>query len=373
MDKSIYLKLFNLAKKNLWDDFKQIILENDNLNLNMRDDNNNYLINFIILNNKVDILEIFLKRQCKIDIVDSDNKSLLYLPIKFDFLEIIELLLKYDSSIVGISNTEIKDNNGNYSIHYAINCKNLNALKLFKKYNKSFNKFDSDNNSLLHLAIKSNSNEIFDFILENSNDYDNLNIYGENQIRYAVNHNNIDFIKILYEKNVDVNNQDFKNEISPIMYSIILDNVQIFEYLLDKSNLNLQDNLGNNILHYVIIYNKLNYINKIIDLLKINSSLINLNNTNMFGKTSLHLLLDKMSLNKNIIELVDFNFLIENTNLNIQDNTGNTIFLLICQKNLLIKFYDILSNKKINQNIQNLNKKKAIDFIEDEKKKSFMN
>jgi len=371
MDKSIYLKLFNLAKKNLWDDFKQIILENDNLNLNMRDDNNNYLINFIILNNKVDILEIFLKRQCKIDIVDSDNKSLLYLPIKFDFLEIIELLLKYDSSIVGISNTEIKDNNGNYSIHYAINCKNLNALKLFKKYNKSFNKFDSDNNSLLHLAIKSNSNEIFDFILENSNDYDNLNIYGENQIRYAVNHNNIDFIKILYEKNVDVNNQDFKNEISPIMYSIILDNVQIFEYLLDKSNLNLQDNLGNNILHYVIIYNKLNYINKIIDLLKINSSLINLNNTNMFGKTSLHLLLDKMSLNKNIIELVDFNFLIENTNLNIQDNTGNTIFLLICQKNLLIKFYDILSNKKINQNIQNLNKKKAIDFIEDEKKKKF--
>ena len=131
MDKSIYLKLFNLAKKNLWDDFKQIILENDNLNLNMRDDNNNYLINFIILNNKVDILEIFLKRQCKIDIVDLDNRSLLYLPIKFDFLEITDLLLKYDSLIVGISITEIKDNNGNYPIHYAINCKNLNALKLF--------------------------------------------------------------------------------------------------------------------------------------------------------------------------------------------------------------------------------------------------
>ena len=53
---------------------------------------------------------------------------------KYDYIEIIELLLKYDSSIVGISNTEIKDNNGNYSIHYAINCKNLNALKLFKKY-----------------------------------------------------------------------------------------------------------------------------------------------------------------------------------------------------------------------------------------------
>ncbi len=371
MDKSIYIKLFDLAKKNLWDEFKQIIIDNDNLNLNIRDDNNNYLINFIILNNKADLLELFLKRQCKIDIVDSDNRSLLYIPIKYDYIEIIELLLKYDSSIVGISNTEIKDNNGNYSIHYAINCKNINALKLFKKYNKSFNKFDSDNNSLLHLAVKSNSNDIFNFILENSNDYDNLNIYGENQIRYAVNHNNLEFLSILYEKNVNVNNQDFKNEITPIMYSIILDNIEIFDYLLDKSNLNLQDNLGNNILHYVIIYNKLNYIDKIVNLLIKNNTLINLNNTNMFGKTSLHLLLDKVSINKNILELVNLKFFIENTNINIQDNTGNTIFSLICQKNLWIKFYDILSEKKINHNIQNLNKKKSIDFIDDEKKDKF--
>ena len=107
---------------------------------------------------------------------------------------------------------------------------------------------------------------------------DNLNIYGENQIRSAVNNNNLEFLSILYEKNVDVNNQDFKNEITPIMYSIILDNIEIFDYLLDKSNLNLQDNLGNNILHYVIIYNKLNYIDKIVNLLIKNNTLINLNN-----------------------------------------------------------------------------------------------
>ena len=31
------------------------------------------------------------------------------------------------------------------------------VLKLFKKYNKSFNKLDSENNTLLHLGIKSNS------------------------------------------------------------------------------------------------------------------------------------------------------------------------------------------------------------------------
>ena len=41
MDKSIYVKLFNLAKQNLWDDFKKIIIENKELDLNIRDDNNN--------------------------------------------------------------------------------------------------------------------------------------------------------------------------------------------------------------------------------------------------------------------------------------------------------------------------------------------
>ena len=52
------------------------------------------------------------------------------------------------------------------------------------------------------------------------------------------------------------------------MYTIILDDIEIFNFLLDKSDLNLQDNLGNNIMHYVIIYNKFNYINTIIDFLK---------------------------------------------------------------------------------------------------------
>ena len=59
MDKSIYIKLFDLAKNNLWDEFKNIIIKNDKIDLNIRDDNNNYLINFIILNNKIDILKIF--------------------------------------------------------------------------------------------------------------------------------------------------------------------------------------------------------------------------------------------------------------------------------------------------------------------------
>ena len=373
MDRSIYLKLFDLIKKGLWSEFKKIISENENLDINIRDDNNNYLINFIILNNKKDILEFFLEKKCKIDIVDSDNKSILYIPIKYDYYDIVELLLKYESIIIGIPNTDIIDNNGYCSIHYALFSKNLEILKLFKKYNKSFNKFDLDNNSLLHLSIQTNSLEIFNFILENSNDYDNKNIYGENQIRYAVNYNNLEIVKILYSKNVNVNNQDYKNEMTPLMYSVILDNIEIFKFLLNKSDLNLQDNLGNNIFHYVIIYNKLNYVNDIIDLLKENTNLINLNNTNMFGKTVLHLIIDKIQINKYVIDTIDLNFIIKNTNLNIQDSNGSTIFLLLCKNNLWKKFNDTLTNVKINHNITNLNKEKSIDFIDDDDKDKFYN
>lgn len=372
MDNSIYLKLFNLVKTNNWTEFKKILSENDKLNLNIRDDNDNYLINFIILNNKIDILEIFLNKKCKIDIIDSDNRSILYTPIKYDYYEIVDLLLKYESDIVGISNTDIQDSKGYYPIHYTIFCKNIKMLKLFKKYNKSFNKVDFENNSLLHLAIKSNSSEIFDYILENTNIFDSKNIYGENEFRYTVNYENLNFTKKLYEKNIDINNQDYKNEITSIMYSIILDNIEIFKYLLNKAQLNLQDNLGNNILHYAITLNKINYLNDIIDFIKSkNIDLINFNNTNIFGKTILHLLIEKIQLNKYILETVDLNYIIKNSKLNIQDNTGSTSFLLLCKYNLWNKFQDILLTKKINYKISNLSNENCIDFIKDEKKDKF--
>ena len=78
-------------------------------------------------------------------------------------------------------------------------------------------------------------------------------------------------------------------------------------------------------------------------------------------------------INKKLLDSFDINFFIENTNINLQDNTGSTIFLLICQNNLWLKFYDLLVNKKINYNIYNLNKQNALYFIEDNLKDKFYN
>jgi ankyrin repeat protein len=120
--------LFNYILNQEWDNLKKIITNTNDIDLNIRDESNNYLIQFIIIYNKIDLIDLFIEKKCKIDIVDNDGKTLLFYAIKFNYYKMIEKLININ--YVGVPLLELKDKNKNYQLHYAVTFGNLKILEL---------------------------------------------------------------------------------------------------------------------------------------------------------------------------------------------------------------------------------------------------
>ena len=80
-------ELFNYILLQDWDNFKKLIIETKDIDLNIRDESNNYLIQYIILYNKPDLYDLFIEKKCKVDIIDNDGKILLYYVIKYNYYD----------------------------------------------------------------------------------------------------------------------------------------------------------------------------------------------------------------------------------------------------------------------------------------------
>jgi ankyrin repeat protein len=354
----INTKLFKLLKIHDWDSFTKLLIQTAEIDLNIRDNSQNYLLQYAIIYNKSDVVKLLLEKGCKIDIYDTDGRNILFNPIKYNYVDIIKFLLQFENNNIGISITEMKDNTGYCPIHYAIIFKNMDALKLFQENKKSFNELDNNNNTPLHLAIKSKNINIFNIVLENSNEINFQTLQGESPLHLACNFEQKEMLKKLIDKNANVNIQDFNNEITPLMYSVIFNDNEMFNLLLEKSNVGLQDISGNNIMHYIIHEKNYHFINKVIE------KGIDLNISNIHGSLPLHLILSDFENSSSSIDKFNFKYLIENTNLNIQDNEGNSCFLLLCSKKIWKKLIDIIQKKFINYTLKNKEEINALNFID---------
>ena len=126
--------IFTNIKSHNWDkvqnSLENIIKNPDpDLDINMRDNSNNYIINYLVLFNKPDILSLLLKLDAKIDILDSDNYTILHTPIKFDYFDIVKLLIEHDKHSIGVSLHDLRDDHENIPLHYAIKYSNENITK----------------------------------------------------------------------------------------------------------------------------------------------------------------------------------------------------------------------------------------------------
>jgi hypothetical protein len=176
----------------------------------------------------------------------------------------------------------------------------------------------------------------------------------------ACNYENENIVELLLEnKKIDVNVQDNQNKYTSLMYSVALNNYNITNMILNNSDINLdiQDGYGNTVIHHAI---KENVSMSIIELLdqKIGNKKI-YNTTNINGMTILHLLLE------NDIQ-INLKKYIENTNLNIQNYEGNTIWHLIGKR--WINYITELEIKKNNVFIKNRKNLIAFDMYKENDK-----
>ena len=345
-------KIFDNISKNNWDEVNKLIDENDDINI--QDKNGNYLIEFIIINNKEKILKKILGKNPVIDFLNKDERSILYHPIIFSYIDIIKLILENDKKIIGSKIINKKDGKNLYPLHYSIRTKNKDIFDLLLKYNPDLYIYDNNGDSIIHLIVK---NKNIDFLKKLKINYTEVknNKNNENPLHIAASYDLDDFIeyfKNIYSLNVSENNAG----LTPPMLCAINGNIKGLSIMLNtkKYDINLQDHRGNTLLHILIQENNIDMITDIIETYDFNFNLVNYG-----GDTCLHLILNRIfdGDDKNNFDLKTF---ITKTSLNTQNNEGNTAWHFLTKLDIFEEFTDILEEKK--NNIYILNKENKTPF-----------
>jgi len=370
----LYYKIFKLIKKNKWDDILDIFTKlNKMIDVNIRDEAGNYIITYAVLHNRLDLIKILHEMNVQLDILDSDDRSILYVPIKYGYDDMLEFLLKINSELIGASIIDIKDKNFKTPIHYAIINKNKYAIEKLLEYNVNLNSIDNKGYSALHYSVLSREIEIVKLILPK---IVNINIRtntGDTSLHLAINLQQIEIAEYLIDAGINVNYQDYTHEFSSLHYAVSINNYNIIKKLLEHgANPNVQDIFGNTPMHYIMLEEEFTLIELFINIQqnKNNKKIItNLNLYNIDGKLPLHILLENFHTDfpENLMK-----YLILNSNLAIIDNEGNSCLFLLVGLGLWKKYKTELGIKRLD--IYGANKKNimVIDLIDSKERDEFM-
>jgi ankyrin repeat protein len=339
-------EVFILIKNNKFDDIYNLIKNNKIKDLNIKDTNYNYFIQYIINFNQIKIIELILELQTKnkinirLDIIDSDGRSILYNCIKYNYIELMKLLINCNKTSIGISIIDIKDSLGLNALHYSVIFNNFDAFKLLLDNEASPYIVSKDKSNVFITCLTYNHDIMLKYLIDQKYNLNFTTSVGETLIQVATNYNNYKIIDLLLETNINLNNKTSDYGLTILHQSIILDNFNLFKKLLDKNlDINLPDFYGNTPLHYIISDKHIKYL-----ALFIKKSDIKFNISNINGELPLHILLEyDEDINIDIMS----KFII-NTDLNIQNNKGRTCLSMIIEKKLLKKFRNILINKPLN-------------------------
>lgn len=386
--------IFDLIIKKQFTELFNYIKNNPNIDLDVYDKFNNYLIQYLVTYNLTDIISYILEnRNIRLDILDNDGRNLLYIPIKFNYIELLEILINYDKKNIGISIYDIRDMQGYTGLFYAVIFNNIVALKILYKENANVSNVDNMGNNIYMIALQYKRTKMVIYLLKhelnkNQNILTNyINTNGESILQSIIIYEDNDMkdllqllLKYTHFIKLIVNNKEIEYGLTALHQCVILNkNTIANELLLLGANLNQSDFLGNTSIHYAMIEKNYNFLfDIIIQDNYINFNNINFNNMNLNGDTPLHILLEQ-DINKMIEDhkyLTMLQHIILNTNINIQNNIGVTPLFLIVQKNLWLEesIKNILINGKIHLNLFITNKENLniIDIVESKTKKLFI-
>ena len=89
---TITTKIFQLIKLQDWVNLFTLIKSND-IDYNIKDNSNTWLLEYLIMFNRIDLIELLLNKNIRLDIKDEQNRSILYSVIKFSYIPILNLFL----------------------------------------------------------------------------------------------------------------------------------------------------------------------------------------------------------------------------------------------------------------------------------------
>lgn len=348
-------ELFFLMKNKKFKQLEKLITDNKNnslLDLNIKDEGNVFLINYGILFNNATIVKFLLLNGARIDVVDEYGRSILFLPIKHNYIQLAKMLLKLNQKmIVGLNILDIVDINGNTPLFYSFIYKNIEfAKEIIDRYDVEYQ--NKKGLAIIHYATLTNNIDALKFLLKTRNINVNNQIRGSGEtiLHLAVYMNLEQIVDFLLTNKksfkLDIDAQDFDNQMTPLHYAITKNQKYIKMLLVNEANINIQDKNGNTCVYYIIEREMHDIINSI------DCTRINCNTLNKEHNTLLH----KFIFNNLMFSHESmFNYLIQHTNLNIQNINGETPLHLLIKNDqeFIFKLQNNFDNLKINLFIAN--------------------
>ena len=371
-------ELFKMLKTHKYDEFIKSLNEIDEMDIifdiNVRDEQQNYFLTYAVTLNEPRLVESIIKKGARIDITNKNDESILISTIGYSYFEVLEILLKANKETIGISVIDMKDRNMKIPLHYAIEIQNMKAIGLLLEYGSNVNTVDKSGYNSLHMAIKSRSSEkshaleICELIIPRIADVNARYNTGESALHMACNLQLVDIVRLLIKYGANVNVQDHSHEITPLHYSIFLNNKELIALLLkNNAEPNAQDIYGNTPLHYCIIENNFEVF-MMLTQSAATKNIINLNVWNIDGETPLHLILKSDTENMNdYLEIM-----LDKSNLSIQDNDGNTCLYYLIKLDLWKKYKKYLIKKRLDIFTLNSKKEYPLDIVKKEEYNEFI-
>ena len=126
----------------------------------------------------------------RLDILDLDGRSLLYNCIKFNYIELLNLILQYNTTNIGISILDLKDRLGLTALHYSVIFNNYKCFKLLIQNNANPYLVSNDGHNVFHVALLYDHIEILNYLLDHNYPLSFLDHNGETLLQNAIKHNN---------------------------------------------------------------------------------------------------------------------------------------------------------------------------------------
>jgi ankyrin repeat protein len=352
-------RIFDLLKAHNWDAVNDILRAPSNkVDPNLRDEQHNYLVQYAILYNRPELVDALVNMGCKLDMLDHDGRTVAYLPIKYNYARILQSLMSYTPEQVGVHLVDYQDRHGNIPLHYAIQFNNIDAFKLLGPTSNP-NIRDNEENNACHLAIQ--NPQMVEMLVDKGVDLSHPNNNQQTPLHLACFYNNNAVIKLFIKHHTHIDPHDSQHK-TPLMYLVENGNIDMVRLMIDaKASVDVQDVFGNTPLHHSIVKQHPELVHVIV------KHFNNFNNVNIDGETPLHTLLTHA---KNI-DSYPLETLLLRTNINIQDNYGDTALHHIVRSGLWQDHLNVLSTKKLNIFIRNKNDTRAIDLVKPEMKEAF--
>lgn len=355
--------LFISIKKHEWTKF------NDNINkdhdVNVQDENTNYMIQYIILYNNIPSLHTILKHDVLLDWYDNEGRTILYTPIKYGYIDVINVLLKYDDDNIGTFMLDNEDSQHNLPIHYALKMKNFTIYKILLLKSK-ITIYDIEGNSLLHLAVQTKNIEFVKQLFTKNININSTNKCNETALHIATSYDLNDITLFLLDKSIDVNVQEKRYGFTALIIALLNNNTDgVTNILKKKPDVNIQDYNGNTALHIAIMENNHQAIQQITELE------LDFNVVNLDGNTYLHLLFDKLVNENENISNYNMELFLQKSILNIQNNNGKTAWHYIIPLNLFVTFKAVLEKTSNNLLINDVHGKTSYSLIKENKNELF--